>query len=572
MAEIISPYLGLNALREAGYRSTATAVAELVDNSIEAGAKNIEIIALSRDVFVGQKTTNQVQQIAVLDDGLGMEPNILANCLSMGWGTRLGGRSGLGRFGFGLKGSSISQARRVEVFSWTPKSDVMTTYLDLDEIKGGKVNELPEPRPSELPGWVSASFQQSIGDSGTLVVWSNLDKIDLKEQDLTSRVNAELCRIYRHFLDDDDTYGEKRHVRVHDLQIDAGQIRSTQTLLANDPLYLLSPNNVPGYSAEATNEEFERFKVPIKFELDGYENESDVEFIFSIAKPEIQKLGGNSALGKHYAKNTGISFVRKGREIDFGDFGFLEASEPRHRWWGAEVRFEPVLDELFGLTNNKQSVRSVKKLDDDALAALSEEGDYKSKLQVELSTQISQYVKKMMSPITARGAGSGSSKKVDNKIVDKVNKIIKVDSTLTDSAQHAAALSAEEKLQERIELLVKSDASLTPEEAKDVATETLDYGVDVQTGEWPGSVFLDRKPIANASVGIVNRNSAFYEKFWLYLQEKGDSRGFEGLKVLILALVRAEDESIRRGDEKAVAIFRELWGYWVEQLIDQAGD
>ena len=184
------------------------------------------------------------------------------------------------------------------------------------------------------------------------------------------------------------------------------------------------------------------------------------------------------------------------------------------------MRFEPVLDELFGLTNNKQSVRSVKKLDDDALAALSEEGDYKSKLQVELSTQISQYVKKMMSPITARGAGSGSSKKVDNKIVDKVNKIIKVDSTLTDSAQHAAALSAEEKLQERIELLVKSDASLTPEEAKDVATETLDYGVDVQTGEWPGSVFLDRKPIANASVGIVNRNSAFYEKFWLYLQEK----------------------------------------------------
>ena len=145
----------------------------------------------------------------------------MANRLRTGWGTRRGGRSGLGRFGFGLKGSSISQARRVEVFSWTPKSDVMTTYLDLDEIKGGKVNELPEPRPSELPGWVSASFQQSIGDSGTLVVWSNLDKIDLKRaKTLTSRVNAELCRIYRHFLDDDDTYGEKRHVRVHDLQID----------------------------------------------------------------------------------------------------------------------------------------------------------------------------------------------------------------------------------------------------------------------------------------------------------------------------------------------------------------
>ena len=121
MAQIIDAYLGLTALRQAGYRSTATAVAELVDNSIEAEASNIDIIAISKEVLINTRTSNQVQKIAVLDNGDGMTTDILENCLSLGWGTRLNTREGLGRFGFGLKGASISQARRVEVYSWIKK-------------------------------------------------------------------------------------------------------------------------------------------------------------------------------------------------------------------------------------------------------------------------------------------------------------------------------------------------------------------------------------------------------------------------------------------------------------------
>ena len=85
MPHIIDAYLGLNALRQAGYRSTATAVAELVDNSIEANADKIDIIALSEDVFLSKKTSSQVTNIAVLDNGDGMNEETLACCLSMGW-------------------------------------------------------------------------------------------------------------------------------------------------------------------------------------------------------------------------------------------------------------------------------------------------------------------------------------------------------------------------------------------------------------------------------------------------------------------------------------------------------
>ena len=62
-------------------------------------------------------------------------------------------------------------------------------------------------------------------------------------------------------------------------------------------------------------------------------------------------------MGKHYLKNTGISLVRKAREIDFGNFGFFDGQEARERWWGCEIRFEPELDELFGITNTKNMVQ-----------------------------------------------------------------------------------------------------------------------------------------------------------------------------------------------------------------------
>ena len=82
MTQIIDAYLGLAALRQAGYRSTATAVAELVDNSIEAGAIDIDIIAISRSAMISRKTSNRVESIAVLDNGGGMPPRVLENGVS----------------------------------------------------------------------------------------------------------------------------------------------------------------------------------------------------------------------------------------------------------------------------------------------------------------------------------------------------------------------------------------------------------------------------------------------------------------------------------------------------------
>ena len=575
MTQIIDAYLGLAALRQAGYRSTATAVAELVDNSIEAGAIDIDIIAISRSAMISRKTSNRVESIAVLDNGGGMPPEVLENCLSLGWGTRLETREGLGRFGFGLKGSSISQARRVDVFSWIEAGEVYRSYLDLDEIRDGKLTDLPSVERAELPLDIQKCFGDKLGPTGSLVWWTELDQVDLRRAEtLVSRVNGELCRIYRHFLDDCDDYGSKRNIQVHMLQAEQQTLTKSLDLLANDPLYLLRPNNLDGYRDQSTNESHtEPFPVEVKYLAGDVVKTSKIEFRFTIAQPTIQSLGGNSAQGRHYAKNTGISFVRAGREIDFGAFGFLDSSEPRHRWWGAEIRFDPILDELFGVTNNKQEVRAIKRLDADTMEMLADaesHGDFRGKLLLDINKVLTENISEMMRII--KGRREGANKLKDNRgLTQRVNEDVKKSGSPTESALHASELTDAEKVQERVKLLLNDDSSLSKGEAEIIASATLDYKVDLQTSDWPGQLFLDRRPVANASVGIINRNTNFYEKFWVYLEEHADRKGFEALEVLMMSLVRAEDELVREYDREIFERFRERWGFWAEKLIKHAG-
>ncbi len=575
MTQIIDAYLGLTALRQAGYRSTATAVAELVDNSIEANAVDIEIIALSKEILISKRKSNQVQQVAVLDNGAGMVPEVLQNCLSLGWGTRLETRDGLGRFGFGLKGASISQARRVEVYSWVDSGAVYRAYMDLDEIKDNNSQALNSIEEKNIPSNILRCFGSKLGKSGTLVLWDDLDQMDLKYANtLLKRINKELCRIYRHFLDDCDHYGKKRNINLHKLQIETGAVESI-SLKANDPLYLLVPNNLEGFSDEATNVLTEEpFSIDVKYKDGFHESISKVWFRFTIAKPNIQNLGGNSVVGKHYADNTGISVVRAGREIDFGSFGFLDASEPRHRWWGAEIRFDPVLDEYFGVTNNKQEVRSIRKLDIEMIDHLTESAEYgddKSWLLVEINKILSGHIKKIMKEVTGRRSKGGKKKPSIGSLVGKVNEDISTDNTPTQSEQHSKSLTEDEKVKQRVSLLLADDLTLSEEEAAQEAVDTIDYRVDITTDDWPGDLFLDRKPVANASVGIINRSSLFYEKFWRYLEEHDDKKGHEALEIMMISLIRAEDELATQVDPKLFERFRQKWGTWLEHLLEHAG-
>ena len=97
--------------RHSGYRSTVHAIAELVDNSIDAGAKNITILLVEENVRVNNQKRDRLTSISVIDDGKGMKPELLNKCLTFadGQGTSNGR---IGKFGYGLPNSTVAVCRK----------------------------------------------------------------------------------------------------------------------------------------------------------------------------------------------------------------------------------------------------------------------------------------------------------------------------------------------------------------------------------------------------------------------------------------------------------------------------
>src|SRR5215467_15587423 len=147
------------ATRETGYRSTAYAIAELIDNAIQAGARNIHITT--------ETNAEQVTHVAVLDDGVGISKAMIPTALQFGGSDRFNSRGGIGRFGMGLPNSSLSQARRVELYSWRGNQSWFS-YIDVDEIAAGQMTSVPLPRTATPPIWV----HRPLPSIGTLVVWA----------------------------------------------------------------------------------------------------------------------------------------------------------------------------------------------------------------------------------------------------------------------------------------------------------------------------------------------------------------------------------------------------------------
>ncbi|MBF4269778.1 ATP-binding protein, partial [Vibrio anguillarum] len=123
----------IESLRDNGYTNTAYALAELIDNSLQATATRVEVGFIEEQLAAKKNYT--VSEISLWDNGIGMDTNTLRIAMQFGGGTHRKDIKGMGKFGMGLPNSSISQCRRVEVWSWQNGSEPHYTYLDVDEMK-----------------------------------------------------------------------------------------------------------------------------------------------------------------------------------------------------------------------------------------------------------------------------------------------------------------------------------------------------------------------------------------------------------------------------------------------------
>src|SRR4029453_3637595 len=105
--DLVPTKLAVAAMRDNGYRNTAYAVAELIDNAIQAKARSVQLLCCERRQLVARRERRNIHQIGVLDNGSGMNADVVRQALQFGNGQYLSDRSGIGRFGMGLPSSSI---------------------------------------------------------------------------------------------------------------------------------------------------------------------------------------------------------------------------------------------------------------------------------------------------------------------------------------------------------------------------------------------------------------------------------------------------------------------------------
>lgn len=153
----------IEGLRDIGY-SLETAISDIIDNSITAGASQIRIIT---ETYVDEPF------IAIVDNGSGMTEDELIAAMRPGSRNPLSTREApdLGRFGLGLKSASFSQCRRLTVVT-RKDSKTSAAIWDLDDvaIRNEWMVQLPDDI-SDTPG-INELF-----DTGTLVLWQKLDRL-----------------------------------------------------------------------------------------------------------------------------------------------------------------------------------------------------------------------------------------------------------------------------------------------------------------------------------------------------------------------------------------------------------
>lgn len=188
----------IESLRAIGY-NIQTAIADLVDNSVSAGAKNIHVCF----EWKGADT-----RLYIKDDGVGMSNEELIQAMRPGSRNPNKERTikDLGRFGLGLKTASFSQCRKLSVLSKKATHDAACWTWDLDFVSLTGNWDLIDYIPS---GFENCLDEQQ---AGTVVIWSDLDRLvkNMRADDRSSHdkfliimeeVKKHLAMVFHRFIE-----------------------------------------------------------------------------------------------------------------------------------------------------------------------------------------------------------------------------------------------------------------------------------------------------------------------------------------------------------------------------------
>jgi hypothetical protein len=331
---VLPPVAGsvIHSLRSLGY-SFESAVADLIDNSISAGASCIAV-----DIFL----RNDEPVVTIVDDGCGMDESDLKKNLTIGSASPRDERSqgDLGRFGMGLKTASFAHALNLLCVSKTASS-LSGIEWDLEHV--AEEDEWEAWHLNSLAANAVLSDEGiDLGEHGTLVRWSECDR--LLEGVPTSEQRAiELGAIRR-------SLSSHLSLIFHKfLSKPGGNLTLTlngETIEAMDPFFKkASQEGATSYLLDQEPVKIGDIEIPFRAYL-----------LPSPAKMTDRKKSLLTSIDEDFFSGQGFYIYREDRLIQYGSWMRIIKKNEAHKLGRCELNFSNSLDDIWGLDVMKSTV------------------------------------------------------------------------------------------------------------------------------------------------------------------------------------------------------------------------
>lgn len=303
------------------------ALADLVDNSIDAKAKNVLIR------FV--RSSTGIHSILIADDGKGMDDKTLREAMRFGSRTTKG-KVELGKYGIGLKSASLSQAQTVTVLSRQHGKTLGRRWTTENIRKGWQCDVLDHVQCNKL--FSSDLGAVRIGLNGTIIVWEHLEHLKAQKDTLSrvldrtiQRVSNELGLKFHRFL-------AKKSGSIG-IYIDQQDVME-ETAGIPIPIRPLDPFS---YQASGSKDYPQTLEITLQ-------NNQTLELECHIWPPKSSAPGYKLGGGK-VASRQGFYFYRNDRLIQAGGWNSCQSDDAEPHLSLARVRIElpSSLDSLFKL-------------------------------------------------------------------------------------------------------------------------------------------------------------------------------------------------------------------------------
>lgn len=323
----------MTSLRDMGYEF-ATAVADLVDNSIEAGSTEVSI-----DIeFEGTDSW-----VRVADNGRGMTALQLREAMRYGASRRYSTQD-LGKFGLGLKVASLSQCRRLAVASSRGRDRGQTTAYrwDLDHIEKTNRWELIELRK----GAEGRLFDPLKSAGGTVVLWQHLDRVLAYEYPNGESARRRLGAMAREL---------EGHLSMVFHRFLSGEVRGRPTLRIIVNGTKISPWD-PFARKERATKVLDPIAIPVSHA--GVKGHVKLEPFVLPHQAEFSSAESfrNASGPANWNQQQGFYIYRADRLIQSGGWSRIRTLDEHTKLARVALRFSPQLDEVFRVNVAKMRV------------------------------------------------------------------------------------------------------------------------------------------------------------------------------------------------------------------------